>query len=126
MNKIQTRLVKFALRKLKGNPENFKHISLIVYRGRILSWGMNSRKTHPKGMGPYHYIHSELAAVLKFKFRFIDLSDTILYNIRVGKSGLLLNSKPCKKCQKLIGQIVFKNVYFSNNGKLEQWKNGDY
>jgi deoxycytidylate deaminase len=83
---------------------------------------MNSLKTHPSANGKYRAIHSELAAIMNLKRTGIDLSKTIMYNVRIGASGILL-SRPCQDCSKLIIAANFKRVYYSNNfGLLEEYK----
>lgn len=84
---------------------------------------MNQRKTHPQAKGHSGWVHAELAAILKLKsVSRIDFNQTILYNIRIGKSGLLLCAAPCSNCAKLISAARFKKVFFTNQlGFLEEF-----
>jgi len=118
---IPVPVLNLAKRKLRENKCPFKHISVITHKGIILCYGMNSVKTHPSANGQYRATHSELSAILKMKKTNIDLSKTILYNVRIGSSGILL-SRPCQFCAKLIYAANFKKVYYSNNfGLLEEF-----
>lgn len=120
MTKFQERIIERARDAISGkpHPDEFNHASLICYKGRILTIGLNSQiKTHTKSKNKvYPFVHSELATILKFKRETrIDLSNTELYNVRIGKSGRLLLAAPCHFCSILICASAFKNVYFTNN-----------
>ena len=126
MTKLQKRIITIGQDAIKNNPEpgKFNHASIICYKGKPLCVGLNNQyKTHTKASDDWPYIHSELQTILQFKRKTtIDLSDTTLYNIRIGKSGKLLMSRPCVDCTKLILAANFKNVYYTNNlGLFEEF-----
>lgn len=122
MTSFERRIISVGVSAITSNktPSKFNHASLICYKGRILSIGLNNQyKTHPL-MGRlrpnWAFIHSELSALVSFKrATSIDLSDCLMYNIRLLKNGGLGLSMPCKFCTKLIVAANFKSVYFTNN-----------
>lgn len=127
MTKFQERVIERARTAISGKPhsDKFNHASLICYKGRILTIGLNNQyKTHTKASQDWPFLHSELDSILQFKRKTrIDLADTELYNVRVGKSGRLLMSRPCSECTKLVIAANFKNVYYTNNlGLFEKFK----
>lgn len=129
MTNFQSRVVSVGVDAILANPSpgKFNHASLICYKGKILSIGLNNQyKTHTKSglLRPeWPYIHAELSAIMRFKRETnIDLGKTELYNIRILKNKTLALSYPCKNCTKLIIAASFKKVYYSNNlGLFEQF-----
>ena len=69
-----------------------KVAAAIVYKGKIISVGWNSYKTHPLQK---HYrrnplstfLHAEIDAIIKAKRTGVDLSECVLYVMRVKKSN---------------------------------------
>lgn len=127
MTNFQQRVIAVGVEAIKNNPESgkFNHASLICYKGKIITIGLNNQyKTHTKASKDWPFLHSELDCLLRFKRKTrIDLSDSILYNVRMGKSGRLLMSRPCSECTKLILAANFKAVYYTNNlGLFEEFK----
>jgi deoxycytidylate deaminase len=124
--------------KIKGLSERFfeegavgdlsyRHFSFITDGNRIICYGWNdAKKTHPQAIihgFEYGFIHSELAAFLRFPHRPSLLNKFTLVNTRVGRKGTLIYSRPCKNCQKLIAGFNFKSCYYSNEyGIFEEFK----
>lgn len=109
-----------------------KHGCIIVKNGKIISSGYNhylgmnrshQREEQGKGIGKYS-IHAEEHAL-----RNVDpnkLAGASLYVIRWGnnrKDPLIMDSKPCSKCQKRIMKCMdkygLKNVYYSLDLNLQ-------
>lgn len=127
MTTFQQRIIDVATGAINNKPriDKFNHASLICHKGKILSVGLNDQyKTHTKADKEWPFIHSELQTILQFKRKTrIDLADCSLYNVRIGKSGRILLSRPCSECTKLILAAQFKNVYYTNNlGLFEEFK----
>ena len=99
----------------------------LVHRNDVVSFGVNSKKTHPfqKLYGRNDMslcLHAEVAAI-KNALRFIsvkDLKDCTLYVLRVKQNepkgsfvaGL---SRPCDGCQRAIATFGIKKVYFTED-----------
>jgi len=101
----------------------FKHAAFCLdSRGRIISTGVNTYKTHPQQA---HYaklagrpkkiaLHAEMSALVKAT----EEVDTVLV-CRVNNRGQLRNSKPCPICSLAIQQANVKTVWYSTNHGFE-------
>lgn len=94
-------LVKKILKTV--TPDN-THYSFLIIKGKIRKVGINNKKKTHTGCRKYYYeypyIHSEfdlLRGVPKS-------AKGIVVNVRMGKSGQLLESEPCEGCQKLLSE----------------------
>lgn len=123
-NKIDTRIICFLSEKAKEIKKpvgKSRHACAIVdKKGRVVSYGTNSRKTHPlqQKWGDRKsriYLHAEISAIIKAGNRigFDELPSCSLYVIRVGARGEFRSSKPCSGCQKAIDHYRFKSVIHS-------------
>jgi len=97
----------------------------VVYKNRVISFGLNRLKSHPfqqkfSKNSDSIYLHAETDAI-KNALRFVDVDDlkkSTLYICRIKKIskkdcwGL---SKPCSGCQKAISTFGIKNVIYSND-----------
>lgn len=92
------------------------HVSLLVIRNKVISWGRNSyEKTHPRGgKNRLYFVHSELNCITRFNFRENKISRATLYNFRFSKkdSGLLL-AAPCENCIQLCTAFGIRKIKFS-------------
>ena len=96
------------------------HAAAIVYKKRILSIGLNRRKTHPL-MTKYNsrsgqiFLHSEVDAIIKTINLYGQdiLKECSLYVLRTTKSGKIGYSKPCSSCQQHIDFYGIKKVFWS-------------
>ena len=111
------RLVGMSMDLIHKIDSDSKHVSFVVRKNRILSFGVNKRT-----------IHSELSAILRAK-RLSDFQDVTLVNIRLSSASLrngvpiLRNSRPCPSCQKLIlaNPEIKSVIYTTDNG----WRHYD-
>lgn len=126
------RLVGMSMDLIHKIDSDSKHVSFVVRKNRILSFGVNkSMQTHPlasKLNCRFGTIHSELSAILRAK-RLSDFQDVTLVNIRLSSASLrngvpiLRNSRPCPSCQKLIlaNPEIKSVIYTTDNG----WRHYD-
>jgi len=92
------RLLRIAYPLCLEIPRPKKHISIILYKGRIESIGTNQLKTHPEALKHgylFGEMHSELDAFLKLGERKRGLT---LFNIRFNRFGQMRMSRPCFRC----------------------------
>ena len=76
---------------------------------------------------PYYHSESRLISKLLDKYNTIDPNWSVVV-MRINRKGLILGSKPCKNCSKLLSAVGLTNVYYStddgnfidNFGKLTQ------
>lgn len=97
-----------------------RHASCIVYKGRVISTGINQRKSHTlqkqfSGKETKLFLHSEIAAIVKVINRYGSeiLKDCELYNLRLTKGGKVGISKPCAACSKAIETFGIEKVYWT-------------
>jgi deoxycytidylate deaminase len=93
-----------------------RHFAFILHKNRVVSIGRNSKKSHPINR-KYGYfegsgIHAEACAVIKSGK--VDHSKNILVTFRIDRNEKVAMGKPCKHCQKLLGDVIFKEIYYSN------------
>ena len=120
MTKRELKFVEFARKynAINGTVRKNLHISLIVYKNRMLSVGLNNYyKGHSiasKANYKYNASHSEMIALAKFPFRNYDISKATLINVRLAKkdNGILM-SAPCAYCYSLIKEFNIKQVIYS-------------
>lgn len=99
---------------LKSPVYRYKHGSLVIKGGKVISIGVNKNK---KGCLGHHCYdvhkgwHSELDALHKLSPD--NIRGSILYVGGISRSGNILNSKPCKYCQKYLQQFELKAIYYS-------------
>ncbi len=112
------------------------HLSFIIYKGRIISIGQNSKKTHPVNLknkkinydgidiSPIKGTCSELSAIKRLKnLTNIPTEKCQLINIRVNKKNEIRMSNPCQSCESLLRFFQMKDIYYSDNdGKFIQLK----
>jgi hypothetical protein len=97
-----------------------KHISLVIYKRKIISIGQNIFKTHPTTVKLGYRVndmHSELDAFRKVPKNLRD-EKLILVNFRFNRFGNLRNSKPCPVCSKWC-QEVFHEIYYSTDDGIQ-------
>lgn len=91
----------------------FKIGAAIVKRGRLLSIGHNSTKTHPKFGSKKNFmtLHAEGAAIYNANKLGIDVKGATIIIYRRN----WLNSKPCESCQRLIEKAGIAKIIYTNN-----------
>lgn len=115
---IQTAL-KYAYRSVGRNI----HVSLLVIRNKVISWGVNSYlKTSPKSYkNRFFFIHSEWDAIRRFNHRENNIRRASLYNFRFARlDSSLLISKPCDDCYKLVTSFGVRSIFYTTENGLVQ------
>lgn len=95
-----------------------KHISLVIYKRKIISVGQNIFKTHPDTLRLGYRtadMHSELDAFRKIPYN-LRSKKLILVNFRFNRFGDFRNSKPCSVCAKWCTEIFDKIYYTDDDG----------
>lgn len=114
--------IAFALLPNRGNQRCF-HVAQITERNKVISLGFSHEKSHPriKELGYWRESarHAELEVVLRGGRE--DYLNCSLSVLRIDRNGKLNSSKPCPFCLKLINQVRFKKVFYTNSyGKWEK------
>lgn len=114
---LTSELVKISRQLIHLPDSDKKHFTFIVKRRKIISIGWNKGfKTHPMAAKYKHRFcchHSELSAILNFKYRPSELKYYDFINVRITKDGQLANSKPCLSCQSLLKDFGINSILFS-------------
>lgn len=122
--------ISYALAGKHSSKQRCRHFSFIFDRNRLVSIGMNSRKTHPMNL-KFNYInkqknsirdfvgtHSELNAVIKLGSE--DCRGLTIVNTRINRKNEIDFSCPCNGCMDMIKKLDFKTiVYTTKNKKFE-------
>jgi len=101
-----------------NNERTKKHVSFIIRKGELVSYGVNKMKTHPlaKRYGyRYDEIHSELDALLRYKGPKDKLT---LLNFRFNRFGEMRMSKPCKLCMPWCDVLFDRIIYSTVDGMV--------
>ena len=127
-NRLKHRLIcKARGIQLADFYRNKIHITFILDGNRIVCYGVNNKyKTHPDSPSPYKTRHSELVAILNYpisdeckRYHLTNLAEVAnrltLVNIRLLASGYVAMAKPCKFCQRMLEEIPFKSVYYTDD-----------
>lgn len=95
------------------------HIAFILKQKKLVALGINNYfKTHPRifqtrlQTSEYKRLHAEISAVIKYGRD--DCSDCNFLVLRIDNNMKLNNSKPCVICMKILEQVGFRNLYYSN------------
>ncbi len=116
-----------------SNKKRCHHFSFILKKNRVISIGVNTKKTHPKNLinrkvslktgvdfSEEKHTCSEFNSILKLKnLTNIDTKKCVLVNIRIDKNNNTGHSKPCMSCENLLKFFEFKKILWTNkNGEL--------
>lgn len=113
-----------------------QHFAFLAYKGRFVSIGRNSIKTHPINLRNPKFNEdkvnvsyekgscAELNALLKLKkLTNIKAEKCVLINLRVDNNNKIAYSRPCSSCISLLKYFNLKDIYYSNNqGEFEKLK----
>ena len=111
------------------NPHKTRIAAAIVFRGEVISLGVNQKKTHPfqarYSKNPDSvYLHAETAAI-KNALKYLkpdQLTECSLYVCRVkffdtSKKRMLFGiAKPCAGCMKCMKRFGIKEIIYSLDG----------
>lgn len=119
---ILDRLVAKSLKL--ANTNKFRHFSYLLLGKKIVSVGLNNmKKTHPLGArySQFPYIHSEINSIVRSDIKVAELQNCTMVNIRLGKRGSLLLSRPCNSCARILADFQIGEVLYSNQfGNFER------
>lgn len=117
-----------------SNFEGFHLGCVIVYKGRVISSGYNSKKTHPvqkrynrkyrkfnKSQKPIvDSLHAEISALVKIPYpldQTIDYSQVKVYTYRIcpGKRLKMGSSRPCQACMNALLDKGIRQIYYTTD-----------
>ncbi len=116
----------FKLNSLREKEMQARVCAAIVFKGRIVDVGFNSKKTHTvqKGFNELKpFLHAETEAIMR-SFRKMDLNGCYLVVVRNKKDGrggqeVFGCSKPCTSCVGIMALYGVKKAYYTDeNGEI--------
>jgi tRNA(Arg) A34 adenosine deaminase TadA len=103
-----------------------KHAAGLYYKGKLLSTGVNKKKTHPL-MAKFSkhpeavYLHAEIDCIVKCINRYGTeiLKECELYVARSYQDGTTAGSRPCEGCSRAIRAFGIPRTYYTTQ---EGWR----
>lgn len=97
------------------------HCALIYSGGALLSIGFNRAKVNSFVTTFAHHdfvqsVHAECDAILRARKK-IDLRDSRMYVVKLGRNRDVGNSKPCLMCEKALAMYGVKRVYYTTDAE---------
>ena len=125
--RIKNKLTEIAIAN-PGTRNRIKMAAGVVYRNRLIAYGINGYKTHPLMLNNGYrtdqiFLHAEVDA-LRNAMKKIDLkqlSKCEMYIVRVkrpnknSKSYISGMAKPCEGCQNTIASFGIKKIYYTED-----------
>ena len=127
------KIISKTIRKAYNNWQPCKEIRTYHYAAafdgnKMIAFAQNnpikmSRKAHKIGQRfniptyiEYSYPHAESHLISKLldRYNHIDPNWSICV-LRINRRGLILGSKPCINCQKILDALMLKNIVYSND-----------
>lgn len=101
---------------LHKHVENYCHFTFIIQDNKVVEWGTNRSADALTFLGyPKHSkMHSEVDAYFKAK-GILDKKPFEAVNIRITRTGLIRNSRPCKCCFEFLKGLKCKRIWFTTN-----------
>jgi tRNA(Arg) A34 adenosine deaminase TadA len=113
-------LVRIAIKHLYlPSVKKSKHFTFILYKGKLYTWGWNSRYQLDDFNKSRFTKHSEVHAIDRLNAllrnrREIIYKDFTLVNIRLNNKNEIRDSFPCNSCRNYVEHLGFKNIYYSS------------
>ena len=99
-----------------GKSTHHPHFGAVVFKGkRIFGSGHNGIRSSSLPMKHRHWeesLHAEQAALLNLDWN--KLQGCSMLVVRVSKTGVFGNCRPCPMCSKIINHVGIKNVFYTN------------
>lgn len=114
--KMLEKCLKIAKEYLHKHLEAYRHFTFVVQSNKITEWGTNRRGEALTFLGydKHTKLHSEIDAY--FKAKGIMESGTFeVVNIRITKSGIIRNSRPCRRCFDFLKKMGCKRIWFTTD-----------
>jgi deoxycytidylate deaminase len=101
-----------AVSESSNSPMKFKLGAVVVKRGKVLGFGYNNSKTHPKfgSKDNFKTMHAEGSALYCAKKLGNNVAGATMIVYR--RNGLI--SKPCNSCEKMLKDAGIAKVIYTN------------
>ena len=106
--------------------KRLKMVCFSVYKGKLISFGVNSSKTDPmqhkfrkhtykRNIEMLDMVHAEVACIKHLPIGFDDYKHLELLIYSETKNGTMRLAKPCDTCMNAIQYLGIKEIYYSTN-----------
>jgi hypothetical protein len=90
----------------QNNPLKINHKAYLIGK----KFNINTYQEFP-------YVHSESHLISKLLDRYNSIdTDLSIVNVRINRQGIVLLSKPCKNCQKILDAVGLNKIYWTVSG----------
>lgn len=102
--------------------DKFRVGAIIARKKKIISMGINQKKSHPLQAKFTHrphlesWLHAEIHAITLSEEK--DLAGSNIYVVRALKNGACATSKPCAGCMSALKEYGFKKMFYCHDGKF--------
>lgn len=121
-----------AIRRLSADSRtneisisHYNHFSYLINNdNEVVEWGRNRQAPIPLYWGydnNYQGLHSEMAAYKKAS-GLLGNKEFIMVNIRLSNRLHMLNSMPCKHCQRILRELGCDQIWFTTENGFEKMK----
>ena len=111
--KIDDQILELAVTQARKSPMQYRHGSVVWKNNRILGTGYNFPIAPPGGDKRRFSIHSERDCLKGL--RGDQVYGASLLCVRITQAEMLVNSKPCLGCIKLLKRKGLRNIYWFNS-----------
>ncbi len=94
--------------------------AVITDKDQIQSVGFNKLKTSPASKHRWNFLHAELSALFRAKFK--DLKGCDIYVYRENMNGKVGMARPCSVCMAALKEAGIRKVYYTTESGYEEMK----
>ena len=114
------KFINLAQKLCKLSEHSYKMAAIVTKGSRILSFGINKYRTHPKQINPFTKergvsVHAELAAIIGVSEE--NLRGSSVYIARRLVNGEAALAKPCTCCIAILREAGVKKVIYTINNE---------
>ncbi len=95
----------------KSDHESFRHGAILVSGKTVISTGYNQPK---RNHFDFKSTHAEMQTIICAKRKKINVKNSDIYVVRVSKSGVVRQSRPCDLCMNILKNNEIRSIYYSN------------
>lgn len=136
MNLEKLKEISYALLDWPNHNLRAFHVSFLVRRNKILSIGVNKRRTHTINLRNRKHNRagvdisdsklqcSEWNCLKKSKIQNIDYAKCRIFNVRITRENKIAFARPCESCVSLLEHFRVGEIFFTNDtGNFEKFNN---
>lgn len=116
-------IIKIAIKVASlSEHHNFRIGAVIAKKNKIISMGINKKKTHPRQVNHYtnivgSSIHAELDAIIRAPHNLLE--NSTIYVARLLRNNKIGLTKPCKSCIAIFKEYKIKTMVYTTYDSWE-------